>query len=145
MNEKARLILTYAIGLVFLAGGGIRLGVSTLLIMQSQGVLSFADLQAGLNEVSQFMAKTGPQALVPFTDFHYLVYLWLMGATLFVGAIGCLIRKPFGLPCLYAFLTLWVMLFVNFQTINPKILHLMFFGLLTLVFRWLVTTDKQNC
>ncbi len=144
MNVKTKNYLIYAIGLMFLAYGGVRLGVSSLLLLQSQGILAIPDLQEGLNEVTHFMANIAAQALVPFSTVNYLFYLWIMGTFLVVGAVGCLLKKRFGLQSLCAFFVMWSLLFVNFQTINPKVLHLFFWSLLAFCYWWLTRSTQQN-
>lgn len=60
-----------------------------------------------------------------------------MGAVLAAGAWGSLRDKSYGLPLIGAFLCLYALLFIDFQTINPKIIHLtvcaLLFGVLLLV------------
>ncbi len=106
MTEKMKNRLTIVIGLLFLVYGAVRLGVSSLLLLQLNGVLEFAELQAGVDEVRKFMALAQEKALISATTFGYLSYLWLMGALLVTGAIGCLKKNNIGKISLYAFLSL---------------------------------------
>lgn len=138
MTEKMKNRLAVVIGLLFLIYGAVRLGVSSLLLLQLNGVLEFAELQAGLDEVRNFMELAQDKALIPATTFGYLSYLWLMGALLVTGAIGCLTRTNIGKINLYAFLSLYVLLFINFQTINPKVIHLVICALLLALYTYCV-------
>jgi hypothetical protein len=47
-----------------------------------------------------------------------------MGFVLSAGALAILKNKSFGFAFIAAFLLLYTLLFVNFQTINPKAIHL---------------------
>ena len=131
MRAKTKNNLIYIIGALFLLYGGVRLAVSILLLLQMQGVLSFPDLQDGLDGVAEFMAIVSEKAIVPFSTGGYLTYLCLMGTFLVTGAVGCLLKKSFALNSLCVFLVLYVLLFMNFQTINPKVLHLAACAMLT--------------
>jgi hypothetical protein len=64
-----------------------------------------------------------------------------MGLTLSIGAIGSLFNKRFGLPLIATFLLMYAALFVNFQTINPKIVHLAVAAVLFLLLFWLKKRD----
>ena len=70
------------------------------------------------------MQSKAQSALLPITAVGYLGYLWVMGLLLITGGLGCLKRQTFGPAALSLFLLLYVLLFVNFMTINPKVFHL---------------------
>lgn len=137
MNVKINNYLMNAIGLAFFVYGGVRLGVSSLLLMQAHGVLSFPDLQDGLIEVIQFMAMVQEQALLPLSPVGYLVYLSVMGSLLVLGAVGCLQKKSYGPKSIYVFLAFYALLFINFQVINPKVFHLIVCALMLAAYKWL--------
>lgn len=140
---KVRNFFIQFICLAFLVYGALRIGVSSLLLLQAAGSLSLPDLQEGLLEVYHFMAMIKEQALIPFTSITYLIYLWLMGLLLVTGAIGCTIRKPFGLYALYSFLIMYAGLFINFQTINPKVIHLLACAILVVAYKWLIKANSR--
>jgi|TARA_B100000745_G_C19831554_1_gene275182 hypothetical protein len=125
------------IGILFLIYGGIRLWVSSVLLLQTFGLINIADLQAALIDIGDFMQSRQDNSVVPFSVVVYLSYLWVMGALLVTGAIGCLKRQSFGHISLSVFLVLYVLLFVNFQTINPKVIHLVVCATLLGLYLWL--------
>ena len=122
--------IVIGISILFLVYGGVRFGVSSALLMQSFGWVNFPDLQDGINEIGTFLVEKNPSSLFSFSSVGYLSYLWVMGALLIIGAIGFLKNKSFGPQSMSSFLVLYVMLFINFQTINPKIFHLIVCALL---------------
>ena len=128
---------------LFLLYGGIRLGVSSALILQSFEWINVLDLQEALSEISLFLDSKREQALIPFSVLGYIGYLWLMGLLLVVGATGCWRRKPVGSVAISTFMIIYSLLFVNFVTINPKIIHLLGCGLLFAVYHWLLKRDTK--
>lgn len=124
MTNKTSRYLSIGIGALFLIYGLVRMGVPSLLILQSNGILADNELQGGLDDVIQFLAMVQDQALVPMSASVYLIYIWAMGVLLVVGGIGCIIKKSVLKPALYVFLFLYALLFINFQTINPKVFHM---------------------
>jgi len=144
MSDSYKKYLAITIGLAFLVYGGIRLGVSSLLLLQTLDFLAIPNLQEGVDEVVKFMAKIREQALLPLSALGYIIYLWLMGLLLVIGAIGCLMRKQFAQTSIATFLVLYVALFINFQTINPKIFHLIVCALLLLLYKFCVTSKINS-
>lgn len=138
MNDKSRIYTIWVIGLAFFVYGAFRIGVSSLLILQIQEFLSYPELQAALVEIDNFITLHQTQMIIPVSSFGYLCYLWLMAALLIVGAFGLVARRQFGQTSLYIFLTLYTALFVNFQTINPKVFHLVVCALLVVLYRYCV-------
>ena len=59
-----------------------------------------------------------------------------MGLTISLGAIGQLWRKQWGLVLIGVYLLSHAALFVNFQTVNPKVALLGLAVALTLVLAW---------
>lgn len=118
------------ISILFLIYGVVRFGVSSALLMQSFGWVNFPDFQDGINEIGMFLVEKNPSSLFSLSAVGYLSYLWVMGALLIIGAIGFLKNKSFGPVSMSAFLVLYVMLFINFQTVNPKVFHLIVCALL---------------
>ena len=133
---------TTIIGLVFLVFGIIRLGVSTLLLLHLYDMVEFSELREAIVEVSNFLSDNNKISIISFSPLGYLSYLWLMGALLIIGAIGCLKRNRLATLAISLFLLLYVLLFVNFQTINPKIIHLFVCAALFSVYIWL---NKRAC
>lgn len=144
MTVKTRKFFIYFIGFAFLAYGAVRLGVGSLLLLQAHGTLSIPDLQEGVQEVSNFLAMLSEQTIIPFTPIVYLIYMWVMGALLIVGAIGIFTHKTYGLKALYIFLALYVVLFINFQTINPKVIYLIVCALLVLLYKRLKKCEEDS-
>lgn len=138
MSDSYKKYLAITIGLAFLVYGGIRLGVSSLLLLQTLDFLAIPNLQEGVDEVVKFLVKVREQALFPLSALGYIIYLWVMGLFLVIGAIGCLKRKQFAQTSISAFLVLYVALFINFQTINPKVFHLIVCALLLLLYKFFV-------
>ncbi|MCL1035883.1 hypothetical protein L2750_01750 [Shewanella submarina] len=131
------------IGILFFVYGLFRLGISSLLLLQAFELINYTGLEAALSDVHRFLTAEQDKALFPLTSNQYLFYLWLMGALLITGGIGCLLRKHVGVYSLYTFLGLYVALFVNFQTINPKIMHLIVCALLLAIYHWLRHGEEE--
>lgn len=132
------------ISVIFLIYGTVRLGVSSLLLLQLSEFLQIAALQEALNEVSTFLTTKQTSALIAVNVLGYLSYLWIMGALLVAGAIGLFQRKLIGQHTITIFLVLYVLLFVNFQTINPKVMHLIVCAILLGVYMQLRNKDATK-
>ncbi|GHF11144.1 hypothetical protein GCM10017044_01060 [Kordiimonas sediminis] len=133
MTKKGVLI----IGVLFLLYGGMRLIVGSLLLGQEIGLYTFDIFAGPLDEVAQFMSDKSDSSIVAFSSTGYLFYLWIMGAALVFGAVAILRDKDIGEKAVGVFLVLWFLLFANFQTINPKILHLAVCAVLLALVMWL--------
>ena len=126
-SDKPKKLPRYSailIAIIFLAYGLIRLGVGTALLGQELGMIDFVAFQQPLKEVGDFLSKMSHATLIPVSVAGYLSFIALMGATLSVGAIGSLQNKPFGIRFIGIFLVMYALLFITFQTISPKIIHL---------------------
>lgn len=66
-----------------------------------------------------------------------------MELVLSIGAFGSLRDKSFGLPFIGAFLAMYALLFVNFQTINQKVVHLAVCAILFGVLLWLKRAQRN--
>ena len=132
-------IIAIVIGVVFLAYGLLRIGVGSAMLGHELGIFHIDALQEPIKEVGEFLQEKADKdkQLIPFTVAGYVGYIALMGLTLSIGAIGSLINKRFGLPLIATFLLLYAALFVNFQTINPKIVHLAVALVLFLLLLWI--------
>ena len=144
MNDKSKKYLLFTIASVFLIYGLIRLGVSSLLLLQLNDVLQIAALEEGLNEVAVFMAKTQDKALLPISSVGYLSYLFVMAVLLVVGALAMYLERDLSRYCLVVFLVGYVALFVNFQTVNPKVIHLIICSVLFGVSHWCMVSRSSK-
>ncbi len=122
------------IALAFLGYGLIRLGVGSLLLAQEIGLIDVQVFHAPLSDIGKFIAKSNESQVIPVSVAGYVGYIALMGLVLSTGAFRALRNLSLGLPLIGAFLVMYALLFVNFQTINPKAIHLavcvVLFGLL---------------
>ena len=125
------------IGILFLAYGLIRLGVGTVLLGQELGVIDIEAFQEPIQEIGDFLDKKNRISLIPFSVAGYVGIIALMGITLTIGAIRTLKNKPYSLIFIAIFLAIYALLFINFQTINPKIIHLMISFILFVLLNWL--------
>ena len=130
-------IIAIVIGIVFLAYGLLRIGVGSAMLGHEVGIFDIAALQEPIKEVGEFLEKKADQQIIPVTVLGYVGYIAFMGLTLSIGAIGSLTNKRFGLPFIATFLLLYAALFINFQTINPKIFHLAVAAVLFLLLFWI--------
>lgn len=101
--------------------GLIRIGVSGLLATQALGGFDVAAFREPVAEIQQFLTAQNAHALVPLTTFSYLAIIAVMGVCLVFGAIFSWRRNRLGYGLLSTYLLVHAWLFVNFQTINPKI------------------------
>ena len=122
------------IAIVFLGYGLIRLGVGSVLLGQEIGLIDFEVFHAAVGDIGKFIAKSNESQIIPVSIAGYVGYIALMGLVLSTGAFRVLRNLSFGLALIGAFLVMYALLFVNFQTINPKAIHLavcvVLFGLL---------------
>jgi hypothetical protein len=130
-------IIAVVIGIAFLAYGLLRIGVGSAMLGHELGVFDIDALQGPIEEVGEFLDKKADKQLIPVTVGGYVGYIALMGLTLSIGAIGSLTNKRFGLPFIATFLLMYAALFINFQTINPKIVHLAVASVLFLLLLWI--------
>ena len=113
------------------------IGVGSAMLGHEVGIFDIAALQEPIKEVGEFLEKKADQQIIPVTVRGYVGYIAFMGLTLSIGAIGSLTNKRFGLPFIATFLLLYAALFINFQTINPKIFHLAVAAVLFLLLFWI--------
>ena len=130
-------IIAIVIGIAFLAYGLLRIGVGSAMLGHELGIFDIDTLQEPIEEVGEFLEEKADKQLIPVTVGGYVGYIALMGLTLSIGAIGSLTNKRFGLPLIAAFLLMYAALFINFQTINPKIIHLAVAAVLFLLLLWI--------
>ena len=130
-------IIAIVIGIAFLAYGLLRIGVGSAMLGHELGIFDIDALQEPIEEVGEFLEEKADKQLVPVTVGGYVGYIALMGLTLSIGAIGSLTNKRFGLTLIATFLLMYAALFINFQTINPKIVHLAVAAVLFLLRLWI--------
>jgi hypothetical protein len=118
MKRKLAILLC----LIFLASGLVRIGVSLLMIGQASGWWTFGgEAVEALADTQRFIAERDFN-LVGFTPVAYFGFILFMGVTVSLGAIGQLWRRRWGLVLIGVYLLSHGALFVNFMTVNPKIL-----------------------
>lgn len=132
-----------AISLAFLVYGLLRLSIGSAMLAQSCGLIDIVDLREPGVEVAEFMTHKAAQAFIPLSASGYLGYIALMGAVLTIGAVGSLMKRAFGLRFIGAFLVMYLALFINFATVNLKIIHLAICALLFGVLVWLRRRDGE--
>jgi hypothetical protein len=123
-EDPMRKYISIIISIAFLGYGLIRIGVGSALLGQELGLLDVEAFRAPIVDIAGFLAKSGHKQMVPVSVAGYVSYIALMGLVLSAGAIGSLRNQRLGLPLIGAFLVMYALLFVNFQTINPKAMHL---------------------
>ena len=121
----------------FLAFGLIRIGVGGALLGQEIGWWSQGgEMAEALAETRQFLADKSPQALIPLSPAAYFAVIIFMGMSLSLGAGLYWLKRRGGLSLIALYLATHGWLFVNFQTINPKIAVLAVGVALWLVLLW---------
>lgn len=144
-DELMKRIVAAAISFVFFAFGLIRIGVASALSAQLLGFVSVAALQEAIDDTSRFLEKHGPDAFIALTPLPYFGVIFTMGVVLAMGAIGAFRQKVWGYGFIVAYLAMHAGLFLNFQTINPKISILAGAIVLLLALIWANTgrTDQR--
>lgn len=127
--------------IIFLAFGLIRIGVGSALIGQELGALHIAALSAPVEEVGDFIEKRQDQQIIKLNVLSYLGVIVFMGVCLSLGAIGAFRRTRWGLVLIGVYLLTHAGLFVNFQTVNPKIAY---FGIGVLLYIVLILVNRRT-
>jgi len=122
--RRLRHVAAILIAVAFLAYGVLRLVVGLGMVAQAISLVDIEAFREPLADTATFLGAKRELTLIPVSAAQYLGYIGFMGFVLSLGAIGALANRPFGLPLIGTFLLLYAALFVNFQTINPKIYHL---------------------
>ncbi len=139
-----RKYLEVFIALAFLGYGLIRLGVASALLGQELGWSDVEGFRGPIVDIGAFLAKSEDKPIIPVSVAGYVGYIALMGVVLSVGAARALKNWTLGLPLIAAFLMMYVLLFVNFQTINPKAIHLGVCVVAFVVLLWLKGIFKRR-
>ncbi|MBT8473531.1 MAG: hypothetical protein HKN14_06110 [Marinicaulis sp.] len=116
----ARIVVAF-ICLIALGFGLIRVGAGTVLMAQAAGIIDVVAFNEPITDINRFMGEKNDQAIVPLNAVSYLGVIAFMGVSLVLGAVGSWRRKIWGYGVLALYLATHAALFVNFQTINPKI------------------------
>lgn len=119
-----RKYIVILISLFFLGYGLIRVGVGSLLLGQEIGLFDFKAFHGPIKDIGFFLAKATEKQIIPVSVAGYVSYIAIMGVVLSVGAFGTLRGRAYGLKLIGASLVMYALLFVNFQTINPKAIYL---------------------
>jgi hypothetical protein len=131
-----RRYISIIISIAFLGYGLIRIGVGSALLGQEIGLLDFQAFREPIDDIAGFLARSREKQIIPVSVVGYVSYIAQMGLVLSVGAIGSLKNKKQGLVLICVFLAMYSLLFVNFQTINPKAAHLAVCAVLFGVLLW---------
>lgn len=113
------------IGGAFFVFGLMRVGVAGLLLGQLGGLFEMAALLEPIEDTAKFLGLHNVDALFPLTPASYFAVLLIMGLSLSIGAIGALRRARWGYGLIVLYLAMHGALFINFQTVNPKIFVLL--------------------
>ena len=121
MTRSVSTLVVAALCMIALIFGSIRMGVSLVLTLQEVGAYDLAAFREPVTEIGQFLSAQNDQALIGLSTLAYLAIIALMGLCLVMGSILAWRRHLWGYGVLSAYLAMHAGLFVNFQTINPKI------------------------
>lgn len=124
------------ISLLFLAYGLLRFGVGSMLFVQELGYISLSFIEEPLADIHKFLIEKKASQLITFSALGYVSYIIVMGGLLIIGALGFIKNNRLGPIAIGMFLGLYTLLFINFQTINYKIWHLIVCTLLFLIMLW---------
>jgi len=136
-------ILGTTVALCLLGYGVVRIGVGTLLLAQSSGIIDYPDLSDGVTEVNLFIVSRANDQILTFSLNGYFLYIVAMGILLSAGALGIISRARWGFKTLALYIGMHAALFVNFQEINPKILGLILQIILLLYLYYLMPAKKK--
>lgn len=114
-------IVAAIICLIFFLFGLIRIGVSAALMAQIVDLINVEAFAEPIADTNRFLSEKNDQALIPLTPLSYLGVIVFMGLCLAGGAVGAWRRRDWGYGLIGLYLATHAGLFVNFQTINPKI------------------------
>jgi hypothetical protein len=114
------------------------------MIGEAAGYWSFGgEASQALVEVERFIAERNVN-LVGFTPETYFGFILFMGVVIGLGAVGQLWRKSWGLSLICLYLSCHTFLFINFMTVNPKLLWLILASALTGVLWWANQRDQSE-
>jgi hypothetical protein len=119
-----RKILRWLVAGALLIYGLMRLVVGLGLLGHQIGLFEISSFQEPIDDVATFLFEHHDRAAVPMSVAGYVGYIATMGLVLSIGAIGSMVGRRYGPALVAAFLALYAALFLNFQTVNAKIVHL---------------------
>ncbi|MEO1596884.1 MAG: hypothetical protein AAFS02_16710 [Pseudomonadota bacterium] len=129
-------IVAVTICTVFLLSGLIRIGVGGLMMGQAAGLWAIeGEATEALAETKRFVSERDVN-IVGFTPITYFGFIAFMGLVISMGAVGQLRRKRWGLVLICLYIVCHAFLFVNFMTVNPKLLFLVLASVMTGVLWW---------
>ncbi|MBI1212124.1 MAG: hypothetical protein GC190_11720 [Alphaproteobacteria bacterium] len=114
-------VIAAGICFVFFAFGLIRIGVASALSAQLLGYFSVGAFEEPIRDTSRFLNEHNTDAFIQLTPLPYFGIIFAMGVCLALGAVGAFRKKAWGYALIVAYLSMHAGLFLNFQTINPKI------------------------
>lgn len=123
MTKFAR-IVSVIICLGFLLFGVMRMGVGAALILQIAGMIDLPDLASTVTDTAVFLGQANERAIIGMGVTPYFGYIIAMGLVLVAGAVSALLRRHWGYRLIGLYLVMHGALFVNFLTVNPKIVYL---------------------
>jgi len=128
--------MAIVICVLFLASGLIRIGVGGIMIGLSAGWWAMGgEAEEALVDTVRFIGESESN-LVGFTPVSYFAFIMFMGLSISLGALGQIWRRQWGFVLIVVYLLSHAALFVNFMTINPKVIFLALGVLFTLVLWW---------
>lgn len=137
-------VVALTICTVFLLSGLIRIGVGGLMMGQAAGSWTVdGEAAQALTETKRFISERDAN-FAGFTPITYFGFIVFMGFAISLGAIGQFRRKRWGLYFIFLYLLCHAFLFVNFMTINPKLLFLVLALALTGVLWWANRSDESG-
>jgi len=139
MRKYVRILISVG----FLIYGLIRIGVGSLLLGQETGLVDIEAFHEPVRDIGAFLAKSADKQLLSVSVAGYVGYIALMGVVLSTGAVMSLKGRSLGLAFIGVFLAMYALLFINFQTINPKAAHLAVCAALFGVLFWLRRTERS--
>lgn len=117
---------------IALAFGAIRIGAGLVLMAQAAGFIDVAAFNEPITDIQRFLHEKNDRAHIPLTPVSYLGIIAFMGFCLALGAVSSWNRKSWGYGLLSIYLFTHASLFVNFQSINPK-LNILIVGIIMLI------------
>jgi hypothetical protein len=124
MMKRLRDALGWLLAAAFLAYGLVRLAVSGLLLAQDASVIQVPGLAEAVEGVDAFLLERADRQWVGLGMTGYLTYYAAMGFALTLGAIGAFLRRTWGLGLIGLYLLMHAGLFVNYQQLQPTLVHL---------------------
>lgn len=110
---------------------------------QEVGLLDVQAFHEPAADIERFLDKSADRQMTPVSAAGYMGYIAPMGLVMAIGAVRPLRNQSLGLPLIGAFIAMYALLFANFQTINPKAIHLAVCLVLFGVLLWLKRAQRN--